>query len=305
MISRRPSSRSAPRSARRSLPLVALAALTWLAPARAEAVDPVADDDDEATTAPRGDGDDAEEAPARDARGEKGEAAAAATNEETIFVVQAKPHLVAGRFEIAPQIVQSIGDKFVSHTGVLISGIYHLKENVALEIAGGTFAWWDPFGAQPNPRLGGHLADMTLELRKESLSPTEHADVYTYTWLAATDLQFSPLYGKVSFHDVALGQFNLYLSVGLGLVGLQLDSTLKADTLVDLPQPAMAPTATFGGGVRFYFSEWLGVRIELRDYVAPLSVYAEKNPNGVKGDALSSFNVQNLFLAQLGVSFLF
>ena len=233
--------------------------------------------------------------------------AGSAANEETIFVVQAKPHLVAGKFEIAPQFVQSIGDQFVSHTGLLLSGIYHLRENLAVEVAVGGFAWWDPFGTQPTARFGGHPSDMTRELiGKENLQPLERADLYEYTWLAAADLQFSPLYGKVSFHDLVLGQFNVYVSVGAGVAGLQLESE-RPDELSKIPGsfggalPPMQAIATLGGGVRFYFTDWLGIRLEVRDYVAPLAVYQSDVPEL----PFSSSDVLNTLLAQLGVSFLF
>jgi outer membrane beta-barrel protein len=146
---------------------------------------------------------------------------------------------------------------------------------------------------------------MTLEIRKEGLQPQERADLYSYTWMAAADLQFSPLYGKVNFHDVILGQFNAYLSVGVGVGGLQLESE-RPDELETIPGafgalPPMQPLATFGGGLRFYFTEWLGARVEIRDYVAPLNVYKSDVPSLTS----SSSDVLNTVLAQAGVSFIF
>jgi outer membrane beta-barrel protein len=226
------------------------------------------------------------------------------TNEETIYVVEAKPHLVRGRFELAPQIVTSLGEQFVAHSGVFLSALYNIRENLAVEVIGGAFFWWDS-GAYPNGRLGGRPADMTLEIRKEGLQPAERADLYTYTWLAAADLQFSPLYGKVNFHDVLLGQFNAYLSVGLGVGGLQLESD-KPDELEKIPgafggNTPMQALASFGGGIRLYFNDRIGLRFEVRDYVAPLAVYKSDVPSL----AASSSDVLNTVLAQLGVSFIF
>src|ERR1043166_9404363 len=45
--------------------------------------------------------------------------------EETVYVVQGKPFLAKGKFEISPQVAQSVNDSFTSHTGVLVSGLYH------------------------------------------------------------------------------------------------------------------------------------------------------------------------------------
>jgi outer membrane beta-barrel protein len=279
-----------------------LAALAAAAPAAAQD-DDEADETDEAGT-------DAGTAGTAEAAGDEPAAgdAPAASAEETIYVVQGKPFLVAGKFEIAPQILQSVNDSFTSHTGALISGIYHLKENVAFEVAAGGFGWWDIGG----PRLGGRDSELTVELReKESLAP-ERVKLYQFPWLVAADAQWSPFYGKVSFQDFALGQFNLYLSVGASVFGLQLESLTQngvQKAFVDLPNtfgvlPAMALSTTFGGGLRFYFTEWLGVRIEVRDYVIPLAV-REAGPDAVEDADGPSFDVTNLVLGQAGVSFVF
>ena len=233
--------------------------------------------------------------------------------EETIYVVQGKPYLVQGHFEVTPQIAQTVNDQFTSHTGLMLSGIYHLKENVALEVVGGVFAWWDNIetGAT-TPRLGGRDTDLTIELReKENLAP-ERVKLYQFPWLLASDLQWSPLYGKVSLQDIVLGQFNLYLSVGAGVVGLQLETltpSVPQKTFVPLKgpfdgAPAMALTTSFGGGLRFYFTDWLGIRLEVRDYVTPLGVTVS-GANAVDDADAPTFDVTNTVLGQVGVSFVF
>ncbi len=281
--------------------LLLFAALTTMAPAvyAADADEKEASGDDAAEEPEEGeDGSPAADAPAAAPADE-----APTTTEETIFVVQGKPFLVAGKFELSPQLAQSVNDSFTSHTGVIASGLYHLKENVAFELTGGVFAWWNATG----PALGGRDSELTVELReKESLAP-ERVKLYQFPWFAAADAQWSPLYGKVSVHDLALGQFNLYLSVGAGAFGLQLESLTQngvQKSYVDLPAPFGVPATlatSFGGGLRFYFTDWLGVRIEVRDYVLPLSV-READVADADGP---SFDVTNLVLGQAGVSFIF
>lgn len=280
--------------------------LTTTALAQAEDEAPAEDAAEESTA----DGaDPADKAAAAAPEGASAEAASAPI-EETIYVVQGKPFLVAGDFEIAPQIAQSVNDSFTSHSGLLISGIYHLKENVAFELAAGAFGWWDVGG----PRLGGRDSELTVELReKESLAP-ERVKLYQFPWLIAGDAQWSPLYGKVSLHDLVLGQFNLYLSVGASVFGLQLEALTQngvTKSYVELPNtldvlPAMGLSTTFGGGMRFYFTDWLGIRIEVRDYVIPLAVREGAAVDGGINDADGpSFDVTNLVLGQAGVSFKF
>lgn len=266
---------------------------------------------------------DTEEAPADDAK-EESSASASADDEaapaaeggdaddgdiQTIYVIQSKPRLVAGSFEFAPQIALSVNDRFTSHTGLILSGLYHLKENVALELSLGGFFWWDaPFSqGDTGPRLGGRDTEMTVEIRqKERLAP-ELVQLYRLTWLATMDLQWSPIYGKVSVHDVQLGQFNVYLSVGAGFTGLQLENQQALGTFYQLNGPfgpdlgPMSLTTTIGGGLRFYFGDYFGVRFEIRDYVNALSVLQSE----VSSEPFSTFDVTNTVLAQLGVSFIF
>ena len=207
-------------------------------------------------------------------------------NVETIYVIQVKPRLVSGSFEFAPQYVQSVNDRFTSHLGFLVSGIYHLRENVAFELAGG-YLW-------------GRDSDMTTEIRyKEKLAP-ENVQRYRLNWVATADMQWSPAYGKVILQDLVLGQFNLYLSVGAGATGLYLEDWNTPGK--PYPELVAAPqlTTTFGGGLRFYFTDWLGVRFEVRDYVQPLVA-----PKEIVDEQYSTFDVSNTVLAQLGVSFVF
>lgn len=292
------------------------------APAMAQDDDeeiPGLDDEDEEEFE---DDEDEEDVPADDEPGEEasdtveGDAPDAATagddeaQVETIYAIQGKQRLVGGRFEIAPQIMQSVNDRFVSQTGVLLSGIYHLKENMAVEASVGAFGYWNPFDGDINnqlPRFGGRFTDTTIELRdRERLAP-EPVKLYWMNWVATADLQWSPIYGKVSVQDLFLGQFSAYLSVGAGVVGLEiLDQTdtqpdpasFNAFGIDGLPPTTL--TATVGGGLRFYFLDWLGVRFEVRDYVMALAA-----ESGIRGETLGSFEVRNALMAQLGVSFLF
>lgn len=305
-----------------SIPFLAAA---LLAPA-ASAQEDVLDDEPAEAGAAADEGDDEEDEGGDDEKKpveSTGDEAAPAgdapkpTNEETIFVVQSKPFLVGGSFEIAPQIAQTVNDRFTSHTGLLLSAMYHIKENVAVAVTGGVFVWPDTDcfaagGPAPTTRplclLGGRDTDLTVEIRdKERLAP-EHVQLYQLTWMATSDLQWSPAYGKISLHDFVLGQFNLYLSVGAGVVGVQLENDQIPNEFVPIPGPfgsqdlpPVAFTTTLGGGLRFYFTDWLGVRLEIRDYVTPLAVLQRDVPT----DTFSTFDVTNTLFAQAGVSFVF
>lgn len=307
------------------IPFAAACFALSAAPAMAQDDDeeiPGLEDEDEEEALDDSEDAEEEDVPADDEPGEEAPAAAGADGPdtanadgdeaqvETIYAIQGKQRLVGGRFEIAPQIMQSVNDRFVSQTGLLLSGIYHIKENMAVEASVGAFGYWNPFDGDLNnqiPRFGGRYTDTTIELRdRERLAP-EPVKLYWMNWVATADLQWSPIYGKVSVQDLFLGQFSAYLSVGAGVVGLEiLDQT---DTEPDPASfnafgidglPPTTVTATVGGGLRFYFLDWLGVRFEVRDYVMALAA-----ESGIRGETLGSFEVRNALMAQLGVSFLF
>mgnify|MGYP000427202994 CR=1 FL=1 len=234
------------------------------------------------------------------------------TNLQTIYVRQGKQFLVGGRFEIAPQFMQSVNDRFTSQTGFMLSGIYHIKENMAVEASVGVFGWadlLDDTAEYKGPRLGGHYTDTTVELlNKEHLTPGDLVKLYWMTWVATADLQWSPLYGKVNVQNMLLGSFNVYMSVGAGLVGLELQNDRRSGSEEDPSVnqafgisgiPPMALTTTIGGGIRFYFLDWLGVRFEVRDYVMAM------NAPALRTSIFPTFEVRNSLMAQAGVSFIF
>lgn len=239
--------------------------------------------------------------------------------DETVYVVQRKPVSVKYAFEFSPQFFQSVNDRFTIHTGGAISGLFHFRENFALQMTvGGLF---------------GRDAAITREIReKESLKP-ELVQLIDHTWLATADLQWSPLYGKVSILNLVLGHFSLFFSIGGGLMGNRLRNQFKPDifsggTALPWDSEAYDPlfenpgntndalpfppdqlrflgvpqiAATIGGGVRFYLNKYVGFRFELRDYVQANRV---NHRILIRPDTTSTVDISNTYMVQLGVSFL-
>ncbi|MBI5495147.1 MAG: outer membrane beta-barrel domain-containing protein [Deltaproteobacteria bacterium] len=246
--------------------------------------------------------------------------------DETIYVVQRKPVSVKYAFELSPQIMQSVNDRFTVHTGVGMSGLFHFRENFALQLTAGF--------------LVGRDTSLTKEIReKESLKP-ELVQLTDHTWFLTTDLQWSPLYGKVSILDFVLGQFSVYVSIGGGLMGNRLRNQFKPnatpitmkegsptynedwviayDPIYENPVNTNDPlvgdsdgpfrvlglpqiTTTIGGGIRFYLFDWLGFRLEVRDYVQANRV---NHRILYSPETTSTVDISNMYMVQLGVSFL-
>jgi outer membrane beta-barrel protein len=254
-------------------------------------------------------------------------------DDETIYVVQRKPVTSKYAFEFSPQLMQSVNDRFNVHTGAGFAALFHFRENFALELAAGG--------------LWGRDSALTREIREKEFLKPELVQLTEHTWFVTTDLQWSPLYGKVSILDWVLGQFSTYFSIGFGLMGNRVRNQRRPnplpysvftdpnfeknqtdnrtrfeyfwdalgeayDPVYDDPLSLAIPsqmrflgapqlTATIGGGLRFYLTDWFGFRFELRDYVQANRLNHRVLFNA---ESTSTFNVQNTYVVQMGVSFL-
>lgn len=249
-----------------------------------------------------------------------------ADKEETIFAIQRKAYLVKGKLELTPLASASFTDRFVQTFAPAGSVSYHLAENFAVEL----------FGAYMIPTESGLTKEILLGRTRDgvklSLTP-EVAKLTQMLWAAGAGVQWSPIYGKVQIAGVSLGNFNFYIGAGFALgqsrvrctSGTRLDPNrgfaipdgATAATcpvpLPDDPEPAedelreFYEPATLKGmgalsaGVRFYFSNWLGLKFEVKDYIFSARVY---QPDNREATQRYTDAIRNNIFAQLGVSFL-
>ena len=55
--------------------------------------------------------------------------------DETIFAIQKKGRYLGKRFELVPMGVATINNKFNSHAGGLLNGLYHFAETMSVELS--------------------------------------------------------------------------------------------------------------------------------------------------------------------------
>lgn len=252
-----------------------------------------ANQDAEATEAP--------EAPVEEAPlvGADGSFPRIADDQETIFAVQRKAYLVSQKLEISPMFTAVINNRFTTTLAPMLSVGYHVGESFALQAFGSYM-----FASE---------SDVTTEILTRGQLAPEDAELVQMRWAAGLTAEWSPVYGKMQVLGSELGTFSFYLAGGLALGqtrvqcrnGEELDPNVFPGQTCAINQDAktvyrpleLRPMGVLGAGLRFYFSNWLGVKLEVRDYIFTTRVYRP-------GSKTLSDAVTNSLFAQIGVSFL-
>jgi outer membrane beta-barrel protein len=238
-----------------------------------------------------------------------------ADDEETIYAVQRKAYLVLHKFELTPMFAATFSDRFVQTFAPALSVSYHVAENFGLEL----------FGSYMFPTE----SDLTTEILDKGKLQPEVAKLTQLLWAAGIGVQWSPIYGKIQIFGNSLGNFSFYLGAGAGLgqtrvqctPGLELDPMrgypVNEDGVALCPMIDVAEQGVdarvfepsrlqfmgaFSGGVRFYFSNAVGLKFEIKDYVFATRVF---RPTATEGTQRFTDAIRNNIFAQLGVSFLF
>jgi outer membrane beta-barrel protein len=230
-------------------------------------------------------------------------------DQETIYAVQRKAYLVNRRFEVTLMGSASFTDRFVQSFGIAPAVTYHIAENFGLQL----------FGVYLFPNESGLRTEL---LMKGRLTP-EVAKLTQMLWGAGIGAEWSPIYGKLELFGASLGNFNFFVNVGAGVgqtrvecvPGLELDTNVHGagatcpegdnnDPFAVIYEPSKLQFMTaLGGGVRFYFTNELGLIVEVKDWLFPARVYRPGNA----ADPTQRFtdSVRNNILMQIGVSYLF
>lgn len=236
-----------------------------------------------------------------------------ADDEETIYAVQRKAYLVDDRLEVTLMGSFSFTDRFVDAGGPAAAVTYHLAENFALEA----------FGVYMFPSASALTSELLTDLR---LTP-EVAKLTQMLWGAGLGAEWSPIYGKVEVFGVSLGNFNFFVNIGAGLgqtrvpctQGFLLDENefgvgAKCQSPVAQTDPEFDPRAVvyepsrltlmtaFGGGVRFFFTNSLGLKLEFKDWLFAARVY---RPGTMEPTQRFTDAIRNNIYVNLGFTYVF
>jgi outer membrane beta-barrel protein len=202
---------------------------------------------------------------------------------ERVQPVSGHLFLKKGRFEFSPSTTISIRDAFF--TKYILGGTftYHPMETLGLSLRAGYSIPTVAGAAQicTFENQGGSTTRgcslPTLEQLRERSAPGE------LNLVGGVDVQWAPIYGKMSLLAEQFLHFDLYGIAGAS--GIQYRG------------PSGASQLTVGGnvgvGMRFFLNRWMTVRTEFRDLI-----YVEQAVN-------PSQMLRNQLLFELGVSFFF
>lgn len=291
----------------------ALMATLWAGPAIAQSDDPFGSSDESSTGrapvgAPTEDKQTTEadegEAPSTEVQAPEREGEAwvrpplARDVDESIYVVQRRTYSKKKKFEVTPLVFTSVNNKFVGHAGLAVSAAYHLRENLTVEV----------LTSLPVPFLfKGFYSGMVYELFDQESQEPEEVDLKRMDYMGALSLQFSALYGKFDVYG-QLVDYDFYASVGFGMTSTRErcspldDGGCEAEPGRDdtgTRSPAdisdrWRPSGHLGAGLRLFFRDWIGLRVEGRNVV-----YSDRaSLGGVSTD------IRNHVLIFTGVSFL-
>ncbi|QDG54346.1 outer membrane beta-barrel domain-containing protein [Persicimonas caeni] len=166
--------------------------------------------------------------------------------DDTIHVIQRKPVLQKGRFDLVPRFGVSVNDSLYRHYKVGVNGNYHFSESVYL---GGLFEWYN---------FGDALGGPTDAFNETANETRTNADVAVLNWVGGLELGYKPIVGKFALAD----SFIIFYDVGLTAGGVGIDAESLALSSGDV---------TFGGTVsavsRIFLNDWMAVNLEVRDVI--------------------------------------
>ena len=198
-----------------------------------------------------------------------------------IKTLQQKNFLKLKRYEISPHIGAVTNDPFINRYLVGASFAYHATEIFAFELTG---SFSPDFGT-------GDWKPITEQLVNENqVSP----DISKILYYANANFQFSPIYGKIAVGNRKIIRFDIFLTVGTGIVHTVDDLEAlqcEEETSCQATQSQNHPTTNFGGGFRVIFSENFAARLNVRNlsYVETVNSTTLEMKNNLLVTASASF----------------
>ena len=221
---------------------------------------------------------------------------------ESIYAMQQIFALRARRFEVNPYFGITFNDQFVSHPGPGLALNYYITNVLAVGIN------YNYFGAFNVDRK------LNAQVRR---SARVAVPLTEYNMGGNLNFTYVPAYGKFAGFGDFIFHYDAYVVGGVGAIQTRPIPVIDPDNRNFEDQWKIAFNA--GIGLRIFFNRWLGVNLEMRDYIFPDKLEALKVQDGQspadanywyddgKGGGTSyskaKARLTNAVQAQLGVTF--
>jgi len=212
--------------------------------------------------------------------------------EDKVKSVQRRVFMKKGRLELAPMFDVGLNDAFNQKYAVSAAIGWHFVEQFSLAAN---------FGYVFNTKTANQVY-----LAKENLTIPDNGSLKL---LFSLNAEWAPLYGKFSLFAWKIIHFDFYLTAGLGAAmvdytGWEYDDEMQTSSAVDMGGLHIAPN--FGIGERFFLTDWLTFRIELRDTIYSMTLkprhYLITDSDGNKANGEVD-QIQNNLMLMIGFSF--
>jgi outer membrane beta-barrel protein len=127
-------------------------------------------------------------------------------------------------------------DAFYKGVTVNVGYTFHFTDHFAWRVARGSY---------------DKAIDTGLKRQLENQFGVLTTDFPQVQWMAGSDLIWNAFYGKTAFMNLVVLHLALFLTLGADAVKLQTE---------------IVPAVNFGGGIRFFATEWLSVKLEATNH---------------------------------------
>jgi outer membrane beta-barrel protein len=209
---------------------------------------------------------------------------------ERVRPVSGHVFLKKGRFEFSPSATLSLRDAFFTKYIFGATLTYHPMETLGVSLRAG-YAINAVAGAAQICTFSDGTDGSTRGCSSPSKEELDGDAPGQLKLLGGVDVQWAPIYGKLSLLAEKFVHFDMYGVLGASVV--QYRGPDKDDPTNLLAKDYLTPGGNVGVGLRFFFNRSVTLRAEVRDLI-----YVEKSRT-------ADNYLRNQLLFELGVSFFF
>jgi outer membrane beta-barrel protein len=228
-------------------------------------------------------------------------------------VVRNRLFNVEGRFELGLNVGFSMLSRLTEHYNLNVSAGYNFMDSLALELRVG-------YALSSHTGLALDIAEkFQAQPRTSIATANDLQDLWEMKFNSVLGLRWQPIYGKLGLMAEVPVHFQFYLWVGGGVAMLDRESVVICNRETSdkkcaeyLKDSKVGPLVSLALGFRFFLSDHIIVRFEIRDwswidsYLTGVNRTAALNPSNPTGNGTPvSPGITNLVQFDLGATFMF